>query len=76
MVCMDRPLATPFFLARAKLRLTQAEVADRAGCDAATVSRVERGEPSSTDTVAAIARALGMSAQELGEAVAMRGSAS
>lgn len=67
--CMDKPPVTPYLLARVKMRLTQAEVGQLAGCDAATVSRVERGEPSSTETVAAIARVLGMTAEELGRAV-------
>ena len=67
---MDRPPATHYMLARVRRRLTQAEVGALAGVDAATVSRVERGEPTSTETAAAIARALEMSAEELGRAVA------
>lgn len=44
---------------RVRQRLTQAEVADRAGVDQSTVSDVENGK-GSTQTIAAVARALGL----------------
>ena len=58
-----------FLAARAVAGLTQAEAAEKAGIDASTVARIERGEATSTAKASALARVLGMSAEDLGRAM-------
>jgi transcriptional regulator with XRE-family HTH domain len=51
---------SPIALQRFLLRLSQSELADRAGLSRETVSRLERGERPRLDTARALSHALGV----------------
>jgi len=54
------PYAAPVKAARRKARLTQAQLATKAGVSASTISVLERGKPSSLPTLDKVVAALGI----------------
>lgn len=66
-----RAVGRAVFVRRGQLGLTQAQAAELAGVDAKTIHHVETGKrPPQAKTLAAIAQALGLDAEELLQRIA------